>query len=96
MKELDQIKALAELDRFECIDISPPLRYLKPDGSPAFSYLLGDTGWFWTKDTPNYLHSYDAIIPLAIKMGLQITIDKNTTPAEVAEIVLRATGKWTE
>lgn len=71
MTTQEQIKALAELDGYVCIDVSPPLRYLTPTGEPAFAYILGDSGWFWTSDTPSYLASYDAIIPLIQKQDIQ-------------------------
>lgn len=82
MNEQDQIKAVAELDRW-----TPPpfVRFPKE---------------------PDYLTSYDAIIPVIQKqdIGVQHSISNwmirnelswfTITPAQLCEALLKAVGKW--
>lgn len=100
MKPEAQIRALAELDGYRCLDVTPPLRYLTASGAPAFAYILGSSGWFWTSDTPDYLNSYDAIIPLIQKLKVWKSgtcFDLQAiTPAQLCEALLRAHGLWEE
>ena len=97
MKPDDQIKALAELDGREIaygefVDI----RQRESDGEPE---ILGHVPF------PDYLTSYDAIIPLIQKRGdyTQTKIEDfmlsqlkmfSVTPTQLCEALLRATGKW--
>jgi len=114
MKPEQQIKALAELDGFENLD-----RYFKQpasvfgkmqdmgtqDGRGESLDLLGRE----LKPVPDYLHSYDAIIPLIQRQNENtkrlfvawlITMlnagqfQWDATPAQICEALLRATGKW--
>lgn len=96
MTKQEQIKALAELDGIE-IDISPY----------NWRWRYKDCSWN-AFDLPDYLTSYDAIIPLIQKQNdfdlidLEMWIeDQNklglviyATPAQLCEALLRATGKW--
>jgi len=94
-----QIKALAELDGF---------RYLSPD--TGLCYRTDKVEEDGVK-CPDYLTSYDAIIPLIQKQSYATVsvihsslCDMNdtkfflrdTTPAQLCEALLRATGKWEE
>lgn len=98
MKEQDQIKAIAELDGWEY------------NGNNNWSHH--DEFSCETRDF-DYLHSYDAIIPVIQKQSLHVKLaickfffDKSktdlcnmlsivdTTPFQLCEALLRATGKW--
>lgn len=93
MKEELQIKALAELDGW---DKEPT-----PNTSNAWGVIGKKPVWNYRYQLPRYLTSYDAIIPLIQKQPLDVIADvmvrvslHNTTPAQLAEALLRATGKW--
>lgn len=102
MKPEEQIKALAELDGWKGL-LQDPVQghrvgYKEPDRIYTGEHI------------PNYLTSYDAIIPLiqkqnhAIKMDVQFSIINNellhdcysATPSQLCKALLRATGKWKE
>jgi len=92
MNQEQQIKALAELDGW------------------IQNHATG--WWFNAEDTnggdpypPNYLTSYDAIIPLIQKQPRDVRkamtqtfpnghVSFTTTPAQLGEALLRATGRW--
>jgi len=91
MKPEQQIKALAELDGAERL-------------SMGFR-----NGRKYSEPTPDksYLASYDAIIPLIQKQTREVRVAMTqtfprgfvsfmTTPAQLAEALLRATGRWIE
>lgn len=109
MKTEVKIKALAELDGWELVNtadgVTPEWKHER--------YCLS----VYTEQLPNYLTSYDAIIPLVHK---HINVENceafwnalnkltdffeneghtgmlKTTPYQLCEALLRATGKWTE
>lgn len=91
MKPEDQTKALAELDGMEDFDM------LKKQTGDLTRYLHGanrkENRW---RLVPNYLISYDAIIPLCRKVRPDIIWAINLTPSELCEALLRATGRWIE
>lgn len=95
MTPQEQIKALAELDGWA--------------QNPVTKW------WFNAEDTnggvedcPNYLTSYDAIIPLvqmqdmrtlnnfSSHLGAAIPSMLHATPAQLSESLLRATERWVE
>lgn len=109
MTDQDQIKALAELDGWQ--------RCTWYDGYNTDGN--GNTTWRkayvrtgeeikYADEFPNYLASYDAIIPLIQKQPTEIKmcifsticaenwIAFNFTPTQLCEALLRATGKWIE
>lgn len=99
MKPELQIKALAELDGWTNIRIDV-------SGSGQH-YLHGrnSTGDF--SNPPNYLTSYDAIIPLIQKQPYEVKCNMwnhldaesdlwDATPQQLCEALLRATNKWIE
>lgn len=79
MSETEQIKAIAEMD-------NEPVTRLTIFGETADR----------TEPYKPYLTSYDAIIPVCHKQKLALSamISIASTPAEIAESLLRATGKW--
>lgn len=105
MTNEQQIKALAELDGWtEVTNHRSELEYKQ--------YRVVDET-IWTSlgsQMPDYLNSYDAIIPLIQKQpndvkektqdwlcgkqGLYLFV--SVTPAQLCEALLRATGKWIE
>jgi len=103
MTQEQQIKALAELDELTRHDES----YLYK-GATCSRFVWKRNGQVvYTGDCflPNYLTSYDAIIPLIQKQSLEIRdriatkggpISFMVTPAQLAEKLLRATNRWTE
>ncbi len=111
MKTEQQIKALAELDGWkEVEDIEIPTKSF--NGSKAnlvhgWSHPTKGIG-YGDYNPPNYLTSYDAIIPLIqkqqspVKADVWVWLQNNApgiyaeTPAQLCEALLRATGKWIE
>lgn len=101
VKTTEQIKALAELDGFIDFDM------LKKQTGDLLRFLhvarRSENSW---KEIPNYLTSYDAIIPLIQKQDYHIKqyvfscigsvdcVGFNYDPAQLAKALLRATGKW--
>lgn len=103
MNQEQQIKALAELDGWKehVVTIQSEHDYK-------------ECRWHSTVDErddirrlPNYLTSYDAIIPLMQKQPRDVRkamtqtfpnghVSFTTTPAQLCEALLRATGKWIE
>lgn len=90
MKSEQQIKALAELDGYECCC---------KDG------LWDDTHGNWNCEVHacrvDYLSSYDAIITLIQKhwetcceSSVRTKFEVCATPDQLCEALLRATGKW--
>jgi hypothetical protein len=94
MKEQEQIKALAELDGLKPFEHDDEL----------WSMVRADGSYGETVCTPNYLTSYDAIIPLVQKQCKVSSVvavcfanpSMNLSPAYICEALLRATGKWIE
>jgi len=102
MKTEDQIKALSELDGIKFRDgyTHLPSGFYYTDSYARSNCLI-----------PNYQCSYDAILPLIQKQDLtslrlvceylianygQFGAITRTSPAQLCEALLRATGKWTE
>jgi hypothetical protein len=94
MTEQEQIKALAELDGWT--------EYLFGSANDCVKHKNCD----W-KIAPNYLASYDAIIPLIQKQNVTGSVIDNSpedfhgyiidmSPAQLCEALLKATGKWKE
>jgi len=86
-----QIKALAELDG--------KTKLLNEASGCAVMYWEDGNDWMML---PKYLTSYDAIIPLLRKQPESVlhkvadAMDIMTTPSQLCEALLRATGKWEE
>ena len=101
MTHQNQIKALAELDGWLLQESKT---------HPAWNLWHKGEDQRSNETLPNYLTSYDAIIPLVRKqseefinaMGIELRElpwNWNTiihTPQQLAEALLRATGKWKE
>ncbi len=103
MDTIEQIKCLGAIDDWsEVDDHRRELRYKE--------YRVVD-GRMWTSissQMPDWLNSYDAIIPLiqkqnhAIKMDVQFSIINNellhdcysATPSQLCKALLRAVGEW--
>ncbi len=87
MTEIEQVKALVELDglRLE-IESNGCKTWFNTQDRAAF--------------LPPYLTSYDAIIPLIQQQPefasgmMNDRIDFTMTPSQLCEVLLRATGKW--
>lgn len=98
MTETEQVKALAELDGL----------YFGTEDSDREECWRNQNGL--VVDLPNYLTSYDAIIPLIQKQDgetknlvedyieecqtMKTSFWYDATPAQLREALLRATGKW--
>ena len=103
MKPEEQIKALAELDGWTNIHDN---KYGVPASGKTPPDWKGDGFSSASEDyiLPNYLTSYDAIIPVIQKQPLEVRqriaasgpISFMVTPAQLSEALLRATGKWKE
>jgi hypothetical protein len=101
--EQDQIKALAELDGLEITG-----EQCDPDVGVWLQCHKKGQDFTNTKAlaVPEYLTSYDAIIPLIQKQEVWIRakiaarhpqgITFMSSPAQLCEALLRATGRWTE
>jgi hypothetical protein len=88
MKERDQVDAIAKLDGF-------------------VHRVIEEQEW-WEKDgksyrrdgLPDYLHSFDAIIPVIVESGFQSVIYEQTwrdaTPAKLCKALLGISGRWAE
>ena len=88
MKPSDQIEILAEADGWTpWVEEEYPHRagFAKDDGAGEKCLKT---------DMPDYLTSWDAIIPLAQKVGVYPTIFTFKTPADVAEDIICKLGKW--
>jgi hypothetical protein len=97
MNPQEQIKALAELDGCKWI----------PYVEGTHAHWLTSTGT-WLDMPPDYLTSYDAIIPLIQKQDegimeqffdevgklIKYAYFVYATPSQLCEALLRATGKW--
>lgn len=93
-----QLKALAELDGWK-------FEYgfnEHKTGRDSFGYSDNHGS---VLHVPNYLTSYDAIIPLIQRLGKDVggrvwvlvaELNLTYTPSQLAEALLRATGKWIE
>lgn len=113
MTEQEQIRAIAELDE---IKVAARLtgaggrwRWLTRDGV-AITAEHADQGTtdkdFLIVNSPNYLHSYDAIIPVIQKQdmayvfclwdgeGLEEAKMVVPTPSQLCQALLRASGRW--
>lgn len=101
MTPQDQIKSLAELDGKQ------HLHQFEGDPYDRDCYICGYKPPHENHASPpDYLHSYDAIIPLIQKQPRMVIdsvwsllsddmIEKwQETPAQLSEALLRATGKW--
>jgi hypothetical protein len=102
MTEHDQVAALAELDGWTC-DVTQGL-WTDVDGGQFVEHSLAH------HKLPNYLTSYDAIIPLIQRQPRKIIVAMEDhfeehmkdwlwlklTPSQLTEALLRATGKWKE
>lgn len=101
MTEQDQQKALAELDgwtKHKHYDLDYPAWI--PSG---FNYDSDSSKGIYASpynliqlehELPKWTSSYDAIIPIAVRIVGTIVITPETTPASVSELVLRKSGKW--
>lgn len=86
MTEQDQIKALAELDGFNIWHQPQTDTYGCSRDNHHVTSCFEDSV---LASLPNYLTSYDAIIPIAVRIVGTIVITPETTPASVSELVLR-------
>ena len=102
MKKQDQTKALAELGGWKYNSLG---RW-----TPSNLHPLANANHDYKE--PDYLTSYDAIIPLIQKQSISLQDGLaaslavsgnvpnkwfwNATPSQLAEALLRATGKWKE
>lgn len=98
MIEQEQIKALAELDGWTEIHQSTLLLEFGIN-NPVWAGRMPDKDFLVA--LPNYLTSYDAIIPLIQKLGLWYECLQDyqiatPSPSQLCEALLRATGKWTD
>lgn len=103
----EQIKALAELDGLVLGSTlgythEQSNQYYRPNENGTY-HRISDWSDRYEYYEPNYLTSYDAIIPLIQKQSLAIRyriatkagpISFMVKPNELAEKLLRATGKW--
>lgn len=113
MNTTEQIKALAELDGWKLTQKTIPVwEITQYDGSGEWTnkevaLYENDGATKKFERLPNYLTSYDAIIPLIQKQPFEIrnTIANSgpggrlsfmSIPAQLCEALLRATGKWKE
>ncbi len=101
MTKHDKVAALAELDG---------LVWMRDPSDHCWCWFNKITKWFCGKNLfaydddinwealPDYLNSYDAIIPLIqkLKIRLDFYLDEVESPAQLCEALLRATGKWKE
>lgn len=114
MNPAEQIKALAELDGWKLTQKTIPVwEITQYDGSGEWTnkevaLYENDGATKKFERLPQYLTSYDAIIPLIqkqdidVRLAVQISTSTDTgcfidaTPAQLCEALLRATGKWKE
>lgn len=97
MTKEKQIAALAELDGFLNPRIAEHSLWSQWSRGDGIAERANGKGFV---KLPDYLTSYDAIIPLIqkqdIEVILQLDIALKSTPAQLCEALLRATGKWVE
>lgn len=97
MKEQEQIKAIAKLDGWN----REPEKEGRLDPSISWGFSAVKPAWYFAHQLPQYLISYDAIIPAIQRQPIEviskmIPISFRSTPAQLCESLLKATGRWTE